>query len=60
MITDKQNAKHPFLDITNTRHNLGHEIVLGLSVLHTISECDITSNLFGIGKSTVVKKISFS
>ena len=60
MITDKQNAERPFLDIADTRHNLGHEIVSGLPVLHTNSESDIICNLFGIGKSTVMKKISFS
>ena len=61
MITDKQTAKHPFLDIKGIRNNLGHEIASCLPVLHAISGCDTTSKLFGIGKSTVMnKKKSFS
>ena len=59
MITDKQNAKHPFLDITDIKHNLGHEIASCLPGLHAISGCDTTSKLFGIGKSTVMKKNIF-
>ena len=57
MITDKQNAKYPCLDIQAIRSKLGEEIAPILPVLHAISGCDTTSKLFGIGKSTVMNKI---
>lgn len=56
MITDKQNAKNKCLDIKAIRIKLGEEISPILPVLHAISGCDTTSKLFGIGKSTVMKK----
>jgi hypothetical protein len=56
MVTEKQNAKHPCLDINAIRDKLGDEYARFLPVLHAISGCDTTSKLYGIGKVTVLKK----
>ena len=56
MITEKQNAKHPCLDIKDIRNNLGDECAQYLPVIHAMSSCDTTSKPFGIGKGTIMKK----
>ena len=56
MITEKQNAKHHCLDINAIRSKLGDECAQWLPAIHAMSGCDTTSKLFGIGKSTVMKK----
>ena len=56
MITEKRNAKHPILDIKSIRDKLGNDCAKCLPVIHAISGCDTTSKLFGIGKSTVMRK----
>ena len=56
LLTEKQNAKHPCLDIIAIRSKLGDECSQYLPVIHAMSGCDTTSKLYGIGKSTVMKK----
>ena len=56
MVTEKQNAKHPWLDINAIRDKIGEEYAQFLPVLHAISGCDTTSMLYGIGKIKVLKK----
>ena len=56
MITEKTNSKHPILDIKSIRDKLGNDCAKCLPVIHAISGCDTTSKLFGIGKSTVMRK----
>ena len=56
MITGKENAKHPCLDIKDIRNNLGDECAPYLPVIHAMSGCDTTSKPFGIGKLTIMKK----
>ena len=56
MVTDKQNAKNPCLDIKAIKSKLGNDIAKYLPVLHAISGCDTTSKPFNIGKIGVMKK----
>ena len=58
MVTDKTNAKYSCLDIKAIRNKLGDECAKYLPVLHAISGCDTTSKLYGIGKPTMMNKIS--
>ena len=58
LITEKQNAKHPCLDIIAIRSKLCDKCSQYISVIHAMSGCDTTSKLYGIGKSTVMKKIN--
>ena len=46
MITEKQNAKHPCLDIKAIRSRFGENCVQYLPVIHAMSGCDTTSKLF--------------
>ena len=56
MITEKQNAKHPILDMKTIRSNLGDECTKFLPVVHAMRGCDTTSELYGIGKGTAMTK----
>ena len=58
LLTEKQNAKHPCLDIIAINSKLCDECYQYISVIHAMSGCDNTSKLYGIGKSTVMKKIN--
>ena len=56
MVTDKQNAKNPCLDIKAIKSKLDNDCAEYLPVLHAISGCDTTSRPFNIGKTTVWNK----
>ena len=58
MVTEKEKAKNPCININAIRAKLGDEYAKFLPVLHAISGCDTTSQLHGIGKITVLKKHS--
>ena len=56
MVTDKQNAINPCLDIKAIRSKLDDDFAKCLPVLHAMSGCDTTSRPFSIGKITTLKK----
>ena len=57
----KKGSKNPGVwNITAVKEKLGPELCSNILFLHAILECDTTSQLFGIGKGTSLKKFKSS
>ena len=54
--SEKINANYPVWNILLLKKKLGEETCHVLPFIHAIFGCDTTSRLFGIGKSSVIKK----